>query len=124
MSHASRPGRFRFRSTSETSSASSGQPARPLITQGQLKIYLWLERQAKWIEQQRQDVRNRLKSLYDSKADVEPGPLDIEFVESQAKIFTLDKVAAVIGTPDANDLRQKLAPTVTSFITVVDRTRG
>ena len=123
MSHVSRPGRFKFRSSSETSPTTIDQAARPLITQAQLKIYQWCEQQVKNIEQQRQDLQQRLKTLCDLKADVEPGPLDIEYVESQAKIFSLDKVAAVIGTPDANDLRQKLEPTVTQFIKVVDRTR-
>lgn len=100
------------------------QLGRPQITQRTLETYLRLSEQAKAVEKTRLALQRQLETFYASKVDVEPGPLDIQWAVHESKIFSSDKVAEAIGKQDTLNLRQKLAPTITRVIEVVDRTRG
>ncbi len=97
---------------------------RRLITQQQLERFRWLEVCMKMKNTQRQDLQKQLVALYEQQADVEPGPLDLEHVESHAKIFNFENVAAAIGTAEASEIRRKLAPTVTTSFKVVGPSRS
>lgn len=116
-----RPRRSPPRGRNRMPARPSEQPGRPQITQRTLETYLRLSEQAKAVEKTRLALQHQLETLYASKVDVEPGPLDIQWEVHESKVFSSDKVAEVIGKLDTLNLRQKLAPTVTRFIDVVDR---
>lgn len=105
------------------SAAPINQVAGSQITQRLLQSYLRLQDQAKSIDQALVILNRQLKSLYESKADVEPGPLDIRWEEHQSKDFSSETIAEVIGKQDTIALRKRIKPTVTRLITVVDRSR-
>lgn len=119
-----RPGRSRPRGPNRIPAHPSEQPGRPQITQRTLETYLRLSEQAKAVEKTRLALQQQLETLYASNVDVEPGPLDIQWAVHESKVFSPDKVAEVIGKQDTLHLRQKLAPTITRFIDVVDRACG
>ncbi len=124
MSSVTRPGRSRSRGPNRIPASPIDQPGTPQITQRTLETYIRLSEQAKAIEKTRLALQHQLETLYATKVDVEPGPLDIQWAVHESKVFTSDKVAEAIGKQDTLNLRQKIAPTITRFIEVVDRTRG
>ena len=100
---------------------SSARPERPRISQTQLENYLRLQQQVKSYEQTRLELQRQLLALYDANAEIEEGVLGIERVESQAKIFSFGKVAAIVGEEYARNIKDQIDPTMTTYIKVVDR---
>ena len=123
MSSVNRPARSSSRWTNPMSATPINQAAETQITQRLLLSYLRLQDQAKTIDQALVILKRQLNALYESKADVEPGPLDIQWEEHQSKAFSSEKIAEVIGKQDTIALRKRIKPTVTRLITVVDRSR-
>jgi hypothetical protein len=82
---------------------------RPQITQAILAEYEELKR----LDQRRQQLRDELLSLLDDGAEIQPGPLRAEVQQDERKILLFAKLCAIGGEEWAEEVRERIEPTVT-----------
>jgi len=81
---------------------------RPQITQTMLAEFDELRR----LDQRRQELRDALLSLLDEGAAILPGPLSVEVQEHESRTFSFAKLCAIGGEQWAEEVRKRIAPTV------------
>lgn len=94
---------------------------RQLITQHKLEAYRQVKQQADAAEKKRVELQRELIALLDANAEVQLGPLAVQLIEWQAKNFSFDKVAAVLGHQYATEIKSQIEPTLIRFVQVADR---
>ena len=115
--------RFGYLVSARSPQSSLSRPvpqSRQVITQSKLRDYLRIKRQADVSEKKRVEQQRELIALIDANADVQPGPLAVQLIERQAKKFSFDKVAAVVGDQYAIEMKSQIEPTLIRFIQVAD----
>ena len=95
--------------------------SRQVITQAKLKAFLQIKQQADAAEKKRVELQRELIALVDANAEIQRGPLDLQLIEWQAKKFSFDKVAAVLGHQYATEIKSQIEPTLIRFVQVADR---
>jgi hypothetical protein len=81
---------------------------RPQITQAMLAEFDELRR----LDQRKQELRDELLSLLDAGAEIQPGPLSVEVQEYESKTLSFAKLCAIGGEEWAEDIRQRIEPSV------------
>lgn len=96
-------------------------PARESIGQDELARYRDLSAQARDLSWTVERLRKSLLVRHDAGVPVDPGPLDLDVVETEQRRITNDDLVRVLGLDVVEEVRTQVKPTISRSVKIVER---